>query len=84
MSVCGADTLVRRLNDGTTKIVTKEGTIEAGSSSKLPADFPLPAPPNSAIFIATPDGGAALNPNAGQITAAGPPRQMQLGVKLVF
>jgi hypothetical protein len=42
------------------------------------------APPNSAIFIATADGGAALNPNAGQITSAGPPRQMQLGVKLVF
>ena len=42
------------------------------------------APPNSAIFIATPDGGASLNPNAGQITSAGPPRQMQLGVKLVF
>jgi len=42
------------------------------------------APPNSAIFIATPDGGAAYNPNAGQITAAGAPRQMQLGVKLVF
>ena len=41
-------------------------------------------PPNSAIFIATADGGAALNPNAGQITSAGSPRQMQLGVKLVF
>jgi outer membrane receptor protein involved in Fe transport len=40
--------------------------------------------PNSGIFIATADGGAALNPNAGQITSAGPPRQMQLGVKLVF
>ncbi|HEV8393624.1 MAG TPA: TonB-dependent receptor [Vicinamibacterales bacterium] len=40
--------------------------------------------PNSAIFIATADGSAALNPNAGQITSAGPPRQMQLGVKLVF
>jgi outer membrane receptor protein involved in Fe transport len=41
-------------------------------------------PPNSAIFIATADGGAAFNPNAGQITSAGPPRQMQLGVRLVF
>ena len=41
-------------------------------------------PPNSAIFIATADGGAALNPNAGQITSAGAPRQMQLGAKLVF
>jgi hypothetical protein len=40
--------------------------------------------PNSAIFIATADGGAAFNPNVGQITSAGPPRQMQLGVKLVF
>jgi len=40
--------------------------------------------PNSAIFIATADGGASLNPSAGQITSAGPPRQMQLGVKLVF
>jgi hypothetical protein len=42
------------------------------------------APPNSAIFIATPDGGASVNPNAGQITSAGAPRQMQLGVKLAF
>jgi len=42
------------------------------------------APPNSAIFIATADGGAAYNPNAGQITSAGPPRQVQFGVKLVF
>jgi hypothetical protein len=41
-------------------------------------------PPNSAIFIATPDGAATLNPNAGQITSAGPPRQVQLGAKLVF
>ena len=40
--------------------------------------------PNSVIFIATPDGSAAYNPNAGQITSAGPPRQMQLGAKLVF
>jgi hypothetical protein len=40
--------------------------------------------PTSVIFIATPDGGAAYNPNAGQITSAGPPRQMQLGAKLVF
>jgi hypothetical protein len=42
------------------------------------------APPNSAIFIATADGGAAYNPNAGQITSAGPARQIQFGVKLVF
>ena len=42
------------------------------------------APPNPGVFIATADGGAAFNPNAGQITSAGPPRQMQLGVKLVF
>ena len=42
------------------------------------------APPNPVIFIATPDGGAAYNPSAGQITSAGPPRQMQLGMKLVF
>ena len=40
--------------------------------------------PNAAIFIATADGGAAYNANAGQITSAGAPRQMQLGVKLVF
>ena len=42
------------------------------------------APPNAGVFIATADGGAAINPNAGQITSAGPPRQMQLGVKLTF
>jgi len=41
-------------------------------------------PPNPAIFIATADGAAAYNPNAGQMTSAGPPRQVQLGVKLVF
>src|SRR5689334_8430487 len=40
--------------------------------------------PNAAVFIATPDGGAAYNPNAGQITTAGAPRQMQFGAKLVF
>jgi len=40
--------------------------------------------PNAAIFIATADGGAAYNANAGQITSAGAPRQMQLGAKLVF
>jgi len=40
--------------------------------------------PNSAVFIATADGGAAYNANAGQITSAGPPRQMQLGLKLLF
>ena len=40
--------------------------------------------PTPAVFIATADGGAALNPNAGQITSAGPPRQMQLGVRLTF
>jgi hypothetical protein len=27
---------------------------------------------------------AAYNANAGQITAAGPPRQAQFGIKLVF
>ncbi|HWN86759.1 MAG TPA: hypothetical protein VNN99_16460, partial [Vicinamibacterales bacterium] len=42
------------------------------------------APPNPGVFIAAADGGAALNPNAGQITSAGPPRQMQLGVRLTF
>ena len=42
------------------------------------------ASPNSAIFVATADGGAAYNANAGQITAAGAPRQMQFGAKLVF
>ena len=42
------------------------------------------APPNPGVFIATANGGAALNPNAGQITSAGPPRQIQLGVKLMF
>jgi hypothetical protein len=40
--------------------------------------------PNSGVFIATADGGAAYNANAGQITSAGPPRQVQLGMKLVF
>jgi hypothetical protein len=40
--------------------------------------------PNPGTFIASADGGATLNPNAGQITSAGPPRQMQLGVKLTF
>jgi hypothetical protein len=40
--------------------------------------------PNSAIFIATSDGGAAYNANAGQITTAGAPRQVQFGAKLVF
>jgi outer membrane receptor protein involved in Fe transport len=40
--------------------------------------------PNPTIFIATADGGAALNPTAGQITTALAPRQMQLAVKLVF
>ena len=40
--------------------------------------------PNAAIFIATAGGGAAYNANAGQITSAGAPRQMQLGAKLVF
>ena len=42
------------------------------------------APPNAGIFVATADGGAAYAANAGQITAAGAPRQVQLGVKLVF
>ena len=41
-------------------------------------------PPNAAIFIATADGGAAYNPNAGQITTAGAPRQVQFAAKLVF
>jgi len=41
-------------------------------------------PPNPAIFIATADGGAAYNPNAGQITTAGAPRQVQFAAKLVF
>jgi outer membrane receptor protein involved in Fe transport len=40
--------------------------------------------PNPAIFIATADGSAAYNPNAGQITTAGAPRQVQFGAKLVF
>jgi outer membrane receptor protein involved in Fe transport len=40
--------------------------------------------PNSAIFVATSDGGAVYNANAGQITSAGPPRQVQFGAKLVF
>ena len=40
--------------------------------------------PNSAIFIATSNGGASLNPTAGQITSAGAPRQVQFGAKLVF
>jgi carboxypeptidase family protein len=40
--------------------------------------------PNAAIFIATGDGGASYNPNAGQITSAGAPRQLQFGAKLVF
>jgi hypothetical protein len=41
-------------------------------------------PPNAAIFVATADGGAAYNANAGQITSAGAPRQVQFGAKLVF
>ena len=40
--------------------------------------------PNSVIFVATADGGAAYNANAGQITTAGAPRQVQFGAKLVF
>jgi outer membrane receptor protein involved in Fe transport len=40
--------------------------------------------PNPTIFIATPDGGAAYNPTAGQITTALAPRQVQLAIKLVF
>ena len=40
--------------------------------------------PNSTIFVATSDGGAAFNANAGQITSAGAARQVQFGVKLVF
>jgi hypothetical protein len=40
--------------------------------------------PNSTIFVATSDGGAAYNANAGQITSAGAPRQVQFGAKLVF
>jgi outer membrane receptor protein involved in Fe transport len=40
--------------------------------------------PNAAIFVATADGGAAYNANAGQITSAGAPRQVQFGAKLVF
>lgn len=40
--------------------------------------------PNAAIFIATADRGAAYNPNAGQITTAGAPRQVQFAAKLVF
>jgi len=35
-------------------------------------------------FIATADGGAALNPSAGQITTALAPRQVQFAAKLVF
>jgi outer membrane receptor protein involved in Fe transport len=41
-------------------------------------------PPNAAIFIATTDGGAAYNANAGQITSAGPPRQVQFSARVVF
>ena len=40
--------------------------------------------PNPVIFVATTDGGAALNANAGQITSAGAPRQVQFGAKIVF
>jgi hypothetical protein len=40
--------------------------------------------PNAGIFIATSDGGAAYNPNAGQITSAGAPRQAQFAARLVF
>ena len=40
--------------------------------------------PNAAIFVATVDGGAAYNANAGQITSAGAPRQVQFGARLVF
>jgi hypothetical protein len=40
--------------------------------------------PNAAVFVATADGAAAYNANAGQITTAGAPRQLQFGAKLVF
>jgi outer membrane receptor protein involved in Fe transport len=40
--------------------------------------------PNAGIFIATSDGGAAYNPNAGQITSAGAPRQAQFAARLMF
>ena len=40
--------------------------------------------PNASIFIATSDGGAVLNANAGQITSAGAPRQMQFAARLAF
>ena len=40
--------------------------------------------PNPSVFIATADGGAALNPSAGQITTALAPRQVQFAAKLVF
>jgi hypothetical protein len=40
--------------------------------------------PNAAVFVATADGGAAYNANAGQITTAGAPRQIQFGAKLIF
>jgi outer membrane receptor protein involved in Fe transport len=40
--------------------------------------------PTAAIFIATADGGATYNANAGQITTAGAPRQVQFAAKLVF
>ena len=36
------------------------------------------------FFVATADGAAAYNANAGQITTAGAPRQLQFGAKLVF
>ena len=40
--------------------------------------------PNPSVFIATADGGAALNPSAGQITTALAPRQVQFAAKVVF
>jgi hypothetical protein len=40
--------------------------------------------PNAAVFVATADGAAAYDANAGQITTAGAPRQLQFGAKLVF
>jgi outer membrane receptor protein involved in Fe transport len=70
--------------------VSKSFGLGGGTSLQLRSDlFNLfnrvnYGPPNSAMFIATSDGGAALNPNAGQITSAGPARQVQFSAKLTF
>jgi outer membrane receptor protein involved in Fe transport len=70
--------------------ISKNVSLGGGASLQLRAElFNLfnrvnYGQPNAGIFVATSDGGAAVNANAGQITTAGAPRQVQFGAKLVF